>query len=222
MDRWQSPLLILLIAALIAVSTAAPAQVSDAPTSPSHLGKDLAARPTSAGERLAMPNFPAGWVRASTPSAPQSGPVEIYEYIPKNQSPQNWQDKITLEVHHGANTLPIDAYHRRALGGLRENCQGVFEGRLQTGVNNGFPAAYWTMGCKRYARGNYGDMRYTKAIQGGETLYLLSRTWRTTAYDDNGPPVSPSAIEEARVFLGSSVACNSAQHPCPKDQAPQP
>ena len=124
---------------------------------------------------------------------------------------------------HGTFTLPLDAYQRRAMGLLRENCAGVFEGRLQTGVNNGFPAAYWTLGCKKDSRGNFGETRYTKAIQGGQTLYLLSRTWRTAAYGDDGPPISAEAIEDARAFLGSTVACaNSPQHPCPKDEPKLP
>ena len=185
-----------------------------------HLGRNAPARETSPDEHLAMPAFPSNWTQATV----QSGSIEIYEYLPQGQSPTTWTDKITLEVHHDTYTLPVDIYQRRALGQMRENCDGVFEGNLQTGVNNGYPAAYWTLGCKRSRTGDYGETRYTKAIQGGVTLYLLSRSWRTPAYGDEGPPLPPQAIQEARDFLGSSVVCASGGvHPCPAgDKNPRP
>lgn len=217
---------VLLVTAMIAMLTAsaASAQTDDGSTSNAltgqHLGKSLPAREIHADEHLAMPLFPVDWVQ----TVKQTGSIEVFEYIPKNQTETTWLDKITLEVHHDTYTLPLDAYQRRALGQVRENCDGVFEGNLQTGVNNGFPAAYWTLGCKRDKRGNFGETRYTKAIQGSETLYLLSRSWRTQVYGDEGPPLSPQAIDGAKNFLGAAVVCASTgQHPCPAgDNGPQP
>ena len=136
------------------------------------------------------------------------------EYVPQGQSATNWREKISLEIHHDTNTLPIDAFQRRALGQMRENCSGVVEGRLQSGLNNGFPSAFWTLGCKRAKRGNYGETRYTKAVQGSFTLYMLSRTWRTTPFTQD-PPIRQADIEDALTFLTSSVVCaNDARHPC--------
>ena len=177
-----------------------------------HLGKSVPEREIHPDEHLAMPLFPSGWQRYLT----QTGTIEVFDYLPKDQTAATWRDKITLEVHHDTNTLPLDAYQRRALGQVRENCEGILEGHLQTGVNNGFPAAYWMLGCKRDKRGGWGEIRYTKAIQGGETLYLLSRAWRTPVYDDAGPQIDPSELKAVKDFLGSSVVCASTgQHPCP-------
>jgi hypothetical protein len=217
----------LLIVATIFTAGSAFAQSIGAPTptpgGSQHLGKTVPQRDVHPDEHLAIPMFPTGWTRSVT----QSGSIEISEYMPQSQTATTWRDKITLEIHHGSNTLPLDAYQRRALGQVRENCEGIFEGKLQTGVNNGFPAAYWMLGCKRDKRGNWGELRYTKAIQGGDTLYLLSRAWRTPMYGDSGPQLPPSVIDEARNFLGSSVVCvpTAGQHPCPagdKSLEPRP
>jgi hypothetical protein len=214
--------IVFMAAALLAAGTAYAQSIGAPPAIPNsgqHLGKTVPQRDVHPDEHLAMPMFPNDWAR----NVAQSGTIEVFEYMPRGQAATTWTEKITLEIHHGSTTLPLDAYQRRALGQVRENCDGIFEGKLQTGVNNGFPAAYWMLGCKRDRRGNWGELRYTKAIQGGDTLYLLSRAWRTPMYGDQGPPVSSSAVEEARNFLGSAVVCvpSTAQHPCPAgDKSP--
>ena len=62
-----------------------------------------------------------------------------------------------------------------------------------------------------------------KAIQGGDTLYLLSRSWRTPIYGDEGPQVTQQEINAARDFLGSSVVCaRGSPHACPVNDKPAP
>jgi hypothetical protein len=209
----QAGALVLAVAVALAMGASVPGAWAQ------HLGKSLPEREIQPDEHLAMPKFPSGWQRYLA----QSGTIEVFDYLPKGQTAATWRDKITLEVHHDTNTLPLDAYQRRALGQVRENCDGILEGRLQTGVNNGFPAAYWMLGCKRSKHGDYGEIRYTKAIQGGNTLYLLSRAWRTPVYDDAGPQIDSSELQSVKDFLGSSVVCASeGQHPCPAGDNPGP
>lgn len=194
-----------------------PAQVSaqKAPTPPNgtHLGKVLPPRATAYGdEHITMPQFPSGWVQQE----PQRGAIEVVDYYPNGQTAATWTDRITLKVHHNSNTLPIDVFQRRALTLMRENCNGVIEAPLQTGVNNGFPSAFWILGCKKAKEGNYGEVRYTKAVQGYGTVYLLSRVWRTHAFPNGSPPVPKAQIDGAVAFLTTAVVCaKAAQHPCP-------
>ena len=79
------------------------------------------------------------------------------------------------------------------------------------------------MGCMHDDRGTFGETRFTKAIQGGSTLYILTRAWRTAPYGDKGPPLSADVLAEAREFLGSSVVCaDNTPHACPAtDAAPR-
>jgi hypothetical protein len=166
-----------------------------------------------------MPQFPTGWMQ----QPPQTGAIEVVDYYPSGQAPGNWTDKISLEIHHRSNTLPIDVFQRRALTLMRETCGGVIEGRLQTGLNNGFPSGFWTLGCKKSKEGNYGEVRYTKAVQGYDTLYLLSRSWRTAPFANGAPPVTQQDAEAAVAFLTTSVVCaESANHPCPGAKAAPP
>jgi hypothetical protein len=211
----SSTLLFVLVAlaALTPVSSRAQSSVQ----SGSHLGKTLPERgPAHEDEHIVMPRFPRGWDQLSM----EPGAVEIVEYAPKGQTLATWRDKITLEIHHDSNTLPLDAFQRRALAQVRENCDGVIEGKLQFGMNNGFPSGFWSLGCKKDKRGNFGEVRYTKAVQGQSTLYMLSRSWRVPAFNDETVPVDQAQVQDAVAFLASSVVCaNAVQHPCPNEAA---
>lgn len=177
-----------------------------------------------AAERLSMPLFPAGWIEVHRETAP----VEVVEYVPQGQTAAAWQDKILLQVYHNLNNLPLDAIQRRMQGQNRNICTGVIEGPLQSGMNNGYASAFWTLGCRSIKgsrdetgqTGVIGETQYTKAIQGESALYVLSRLWRTPAFGGDGPAIPAAAINDGVAFLTTSVACvpNSSTHPCPNDR----
>lgn len=167
----------------------------------------------AAEERLSMPKFPAGWMEAFN----RQGDQEVVEYVPPGQSAANWDHKITLEVYHAQQNLPLDVLQRRAAAQNRSACRGVVEGKFQSGVNNGYASAFWTLGCKRDKASGLGETRYSKAIQGLGGLYILTQIWRTPAYD-TAPNIAPQEIESAMAFLTSSVVCDpEAKNPCPGD-----
>ncbi|MDX2143749.1 MAG: hypothetical protein SFV19_10370 [Rhodospirillaceae bacterium] len=165
------------------------------------------------GERLVMPLFPAGWTEAAT----NRGNIEVLDYVPESEGLVTWRNKITLEVYHELNTLPLDALQRRAQGQNRDACEGSVEGAFQSGLNNGFPSAFWVLGCKRNRDTGMGETRYSKAIQGNQRLYILTRAWRTPAYGDEGPEIPQRELEDAVAFLTASIVCadGDAKHPCP-------
>ena len=167
-----------------------------------------------ADEQLAMPKFPAGWTEAFS----RQGDQEVVEYVPPGQTAANWQKKITLEVYRDFKNLPLDTFQRRAAQQNRDACTGVKEGKFQSGVNNGYPSAFWTLGCERNKTSGFGEIRYTKAIQGKGALYILSELWRTPAYGKQGPNVPQAEFDGAVGFLTSSVVCEAGSEasPCPK------
>ncbi len=182
----------------------------------------LSAQPTPdrkplAQERLVMPLFPADWVEIFR----ENGPIETVEYVPANQVNRPWQDKIILQVYHNLNDLPLDAIQRRTQGQNRNRCTGVIEGPLQSGLNNGYASAFWTLGCRYLnaastAEVSVGETQYTKAIQGQSALYVLNRIWRTPAFGEDGPAIDATSIGDGIAFLTTSIVCvpNSADHPC--------
>ncbi|MFL2770783.1 MAG: hypothetical protein ACJZ9F_07220 [Rhodospirillaceae bacterium] len=163
-------------------------------------------------ERLVMPLFPTGWREFIK----EGGAVEVVEYLPDEQSLKIWQDKIILQVYHDLNDLPLDAIQRRTQGQNRNRCTAVIEGPLQSGLNNGYPAAFWTLGCRYVNANGFGETHYIKAIQGTAALYVLSRVWRTQPFGQDGPAIDPAALDKGISFLTTSVVCipNSAMHPC--------
>ena len=162
-------------------------------------------------EQLVM-QFPPMWTKVFS----RQGQEQMDEYTPMGQSKDSFQDKLTVEVYHKLN-LPLDALQRRAVAQTHDACNGTVEGKFQSGVNNGYASAFWTMGCKQLKRTSFGETRYTKAIQSGDTLYVITRIWRTKNYDDKGPNIAPQSIQDAMGFLTGAVICQkgSTQHPCP-------
>ncbi len=166
-------------------------------------------------EQLTMPKFPTGWVEAFT----RQGDQEMVEYVPPGQNATNWDHKISLEIYHSFKNLPLDTLQRRAAQQNREAFVGVEEGKFQSGVNNGFASAFWTLGCDRNKSTGLGEIRYTKVIQGTNELYVLSQIWHTPAYGGKqGPSIPPQEIEGAMAFLTSSVVCDpdAKQSTCPQ------
>lgn len=170
-------------------------------------------------ERLAMPLFRAGWKDVTT----NRGNIEVLDYVPNGETVTAWRNKITLEVYHDLTTLPLDALYRRMQGQNRDACQGTVEGKFQSGLNNGYPSAFWTLGCKKNRETGVGETRYTKAIQGDARVYILTRAWRTPAYGEQGPDMPRRELEDAMAFLTTAVACvdGDATHPCPATSAPK-
>ncbi|MCB2106945.1 MAG: hypothetical protein KDE14_04550 [Rhodobacteraceae bacterium] len=170
-------------------------------------------KPLSA-ERLMMPLFPNGWIEASS----TRGNIEMIDYVPQDQSAGVWRDRITLEVYHDLNSLPLDVLYGRIQAVMRAQCDGVIAGRFQSGVNNGYPSAFWTFGCKRNLGSGMGETRYSKAIQGETRVYVLTRAWQTPVYGDQGPDIPQRDIEDAVAFLTTAVVCadGDPNHACPQ------
>jgi hypothetical protein len=153
----------------------------------------------------------------------QHGERELIEYVPAGQTAASWQRKIIIETYHNLTNLPLDTLQRRAAAQNRDACDGVVEGKFQSGMVNGFATAFWTTGCKRDRRLGTGEARYTKVIQGGTGLYLISHTWRTAPYLKGEPNIDPRDIDSAMAFLTSSIVCDpaNARQPCPAEAPAQ-
>lgn len=163
-----------------------------------------------------MPLFPSGWQEAF---AERGTVIEMTEYVPEGQSVEAWDSKIVLQVYHGLDNLPLDAIQRRAQGQNRNRCTGVIEGAFQSGLNNGYPSAFWTLGCRYLNNRGLGEIHYTKAIQGEAALYVLTWMWRTQPFGEEGPAVPPGDTEKALAFLTTSVVCNITMpdRPCTQE-----
>lgn len=169
-------------------------------------------RTAFAEEQLAMPKFPTGWIEAFA----RHGDQDVVEYVPAGQTAATWQKKIILEIYRDLKNLPLDTLQRRAAAQNRDACTGVVEGKFQSGVNNGYASAFWTLGCERDKISGFGETRYAKAMQGARGLYILTHIWRTPAFGKQGPGISAQDIEAAMALLTSSVVCDAAaRNPCP-------
>lgn len=167
------------------------------------------------GERFFIA-LPEGWTEAARST--QQG-ANVVAYVPQGQSAEQWADMLTLQVYNGLTALPARAFYERAIANVQKTCDGPQAGDLQTGLSNGYPSAFWVLGCGRNRATGQGETSFFRLIQGDSALYMAQRTWRTKAYVQDGPPVAPAQAEQAVELLSSFSVCNPLAegdaHPCP-------
>ncbi len=165
------------------------------------------------GERFYIA-LPVGWVEAARTT--QKG-ADVLAYVPQGQSASDWTDMLTVQIFGGMAALPAQTYYDRARGNVAKTCDGPRAGVLQSGLSNGYPSAFWVLGCGRNRGTGLGETSFFRIIQGDSALYMAQRTWRTKTYTDGGPPVADAAAQQAIEVLRSFGVCNPLAdgHACP-------
>jgi hypothetical protein len=158
--------------------------------------------------------LPDGWVEAARTR--QQG-ADVIAYVPKGQTAESWSDMLTLQVFSGMTALPPRVFYERTTATVTKTCDGPQAGDLQSGLSNGYPSAFWVLGCGRNRLSGRGETSFFRLIQGQTALYMAQRAWRTDDYTDGGPPI-PAAESQAAVGLLTSFGVCDPQadgHPCP-------
>lgn len=172
------------------------------------------------GERFSI-QIPKGWKQASRNA---SGPIETVSYVPDGQSAERWQDMLTIQMVKtpaGAQALSPDQLYAQSQSSYEQACDGVKLGTLQSGRSNGYPSAFWVLGCSKVKSAGYGETAFFRTIQGTAALYMAQWAWRVAPFDTTqGPPLLEDQQKEALTTLQSFQVCDPAsrQHPCQPGQ----
>lgn len=168
---------------------------------------------TRPGERFLIA-LPEAW--AEVARSRQQG-ADVIAYVPRGQDAESWTDMLTLQVYSGMTALPAQAFYERSLANVQKVCDGAQAADMQSGLSNGYPSAFWVLGCGRNRATGVGETSFFRLIQGDGALYMAQRTWRTETYTEGGPPVTPQETQAAIELLSSFSVCNpqAPDHPCP-------
>lgn len=173
------------------------------------------APPSGGGAERYVLGVPASWQEASRHTVQGT---DVVVYVPPGQNAQQWSDMLTVQVFHGMTALPADAFYERTRRAYQDGCADSRAGDMQTGLSNGYPSAFWVLGCGRHAAAGVGETSFFRLIQGDRALYLAQRAWRTAPYAaQEAPPVTPDQQQEAVRLLGTFAVCDPTTdgHPCP-------
>lgn len=150
--------------------------------------------------------------------------AEVVAYTPAGQDATTWTDMLTVQVFPEMTALPASSFYERTRTTYRETCEDTRGGAMQTGLSNGYPSAFWVLGCGRHGPTGVGETSFFRLIQGDQGLYLAQRTWRTEPYAaDQPPPVPAEQQDQAVILLGTFGVCDptSPDHPCPTAAPPR-
>lgn len=202
---------------LLLLAVAVPGQASAQAAAASPVVPPAAAQE---GERFSL-QVPKGWKLVNRAS---SGPIETVSYVPDGQSAERWQDMLTVQVVRsaaGAQAPSPDQLYAQSQSSYEQACDGVKLGALQRGKSNGYPSAFWVLGCAKVRSAGYGETAFFRTIQGTSGLYMAQWAWRVAPFDTTeGPPLLEDQQKEALTTLQSFQVCDPSnrQHPCQPGQ----
>jgi hypothetical protein len=130
--------------------------------------------------------------------------VSLTEWIPSNETVQNWSEMVTVQI-----------FSRRAdllktlQGQWLAACPGSTPASVLPDKVNGYEAATMLLRCPRLAATSRPETTMFRAIKGQGSLYLVQRAIRSAG--------TPDEVERMKRYLGEVSVCEagSPDHPCP-------
>ncbi|HEX3364402.1 hypothetical protein [Phenylobacterium sp.] len=147
--------------------------------------------------------FKAGWQGAN-------GPMTTVEYVPTEESVDDWSQMITQQIFHGRTNEPPDSLPTFMGTGWRAGCPGGAGRKLSQADENGYPSAIWVFTCPRNPQTGKPETAWIKVISGADSLYSVQYAVRREATDET--------TRAALTYLQRVTACDTrrADRPCPK------
>lgn len=200
------------LALLIAGCGAPPDDAEDGAEGPSPLPGDAPAERPDGEILLARP--PQGWVETG---ALQTPALRMAEYGPA-QALEDRLERITFESQTGK-PLPDPIQFVLAVSAdLQARCNHFEDINISSGEENGYPTSVRLMICPEFKDAPFGQVVMTKAIQGNDEFYVVTRRLRVPPMKDQGQPLTAQEMAEWSTHLRGVQVCDtrSAQTPCPQ------
>ncbi len=163
--------------------------------------------------------LPAGWARSAATDEPD---VRHGDWFPAGQTPDQWEDRITLQVVPELAGKAPRTFLDQITNLRREVCEGVFATEVETAVLNGFASGFRIIACTRDTRTNTGAVAVLRVVTGDRALYVSQRVFQVAPFAPGGLPVSGEALEAARKIIEYGLTCRRGDplRPCPKAWRP--
>ena len=104
--------------------------------------------------------------------------VHIREFVPAGQSGEDWQEMLSLQSFRELGELDPRSFLARVADTALMGCPGASADLVAETIEDGWPVAVVVMTCP-YSQSTGGAETFvTKAISGGEGLYVVQASWR--------------------------------------------
>lgn len=132
----------------------------------------------------------------------------LIEFIPKNETVQNWSQMITTNIYHKNINLSAKEYIQYMSSVWKKSCQDNYTKFLADGKENGYKYALLMAYCKKNKMTNKEEFTYFKAIKGNDSFYVVQKTFAYT-------PTKEEIIESMK-YLKKVYVCDTRLNNCPK------
>ena len=103
--------------------------------------------------------------------------VDMYEFIPKNETLKNWSQMITTNIfHRNLNISPVE-YVKSIKSKWEESCEVGHTKLLPHGKENGYEYALVMLYCKKSNQIEKEQLTYFKVIQGNDSFYVVQKAF---------------------------------------------
>lgn len=145
------------------------------------------------------------------------GPVDLTELIPPNQTIQEWEEMLIIQMIDGKPEKSPQDLLRDQYSEEQQACEDIGAGPVSPGVDNGYDIAMRVITCTKSKRWNKGEVTLYKVIRGHERTYIVSRAWRGDPFSKDKPPLSIETTKSWLDFMRQVKVCDTrdAQRPCP-------
>lgn len=163
------------------------------------------------GENMLAP-LPKGF-KVGASSHPKG--MLIVEYVPRDETVQNWSRIVTQQIVFGASKADPDALPRSMAPGWAGSCPGGSSRKILGQVEGGYPISIWMFLCPLNPATRRPESMWMKMISGADSLYSVQYAFKEAA--------SPELILPAMAYLRSVTVCDTRREDakCPTVTEPE-
>jgi hypothetical protein len=168
----------------------------------------LASSPTAAleNENL-LTTIPSGFKVGSQDKSTRQA---IAEYVPEQESVENWSRMVTVQIFYDLKSADPEAFAGKLAKQWLAACSGGGAHKATSNVENGYKFSLWIYNCPRNPQTGKPENMWMKAVSGADSLYSVQYAYRRDMSDE--------LIAPAMEYLRRVIVCDTrrAERPCPK------
>lgn len=132
----------------------------------------------------------------------------LAEFIPKEESVENWSQMLTVNIYHKNLPYSADAYAANIKSLWEKSCNGSYTQNISEGVENGYKYALVMLFCPKSAVSKKEEYTWLKAIKGNDSFYVIQKAFTIS------PP--KEQIIQTMQYLKKVQLCDTRLGNCPK------
>ncbi|MCR9276542.1 MAG: hypothetical protein NXH85_01115 [Pseudomonadaceae bacterium] len=177
----------------------------------------IGAQRDTAGTEILLAEQPQGWLGSDATESPG---LDIVSYVPADDDPADWDQKVSFERIGGEPLDPIDLLTTLAQD-QAQTCEHFSAFNTFSGLENGYATSVRLFSCGRNRLNDRGQVTMIKAIAGNEKTYVILRARRMFAFGPDDDPISAEEVASWSLYMRAIGVCDLAreEHPCPLPEA---